>query len=386
MNNILLVDDDIGLRGTLQTILEKNNYNVTVAGEFDELEEAMKKQDFEVIIMDIILPGLNGIEILKRIKNATSDIPIIMITGEPNVKTAIESLRYGAYDYISKPITKHNLPPIVQKAISQKKLIDEKNRLQKENLDYQKNLEQKVTVRTKQIKQLLTELKNAQEELMLSERLATLGTSVAYISHELKNPLAVIKTALYYINSQIDICPENPKIKKHLNIMSEEIIISENIINDLLRFTKKRALKFVIAQINELLENTLSLLKIPKNIIVIKEYENLLPQVMIDKDQIQEVFINIINNAICAMIDGGELIIKTKIVDEVIEIIISDTGIGIPKENLKNIFTAFFTTKAHGTGLGLAICQFILKNHNGSLSVESIEKKGSIFFIKIPFK
>ena len=385
MANILLVDDDVGLRGTLKKILETNNHNVTVAGEFNGLEEAMKKENFEVIIMDIILPGLNGIEILKRIKDDYSNIPVIMITGEPNVDTAIESLRYGAYDYISKPITKHNLPPIVHKAIRQKKLIDEKNRLQKENLEYQKNLEQKVSDRTKQIKHLLTELKNAQEELMLSERLATLGTSMAYISHELKNPLSVIQNATYYINSQIDKNPQNPKIKKHLNIISKEVYIAEDFITDLLKFTRKRELKFFITHINELLENTLDLLKIPKNIKITKEYENNLPSPKIDKDQIQEVFINIINNAIVAMIDGGQLLIKTQKSDKHIEIIISDTGIGIPKENLKKIFTPFFTTKDHGTGLGLSICLFILKNHDGDLNVESSYNEGSSFIIRIPF-
>ncbi|MGA1826123.1 MAG: response regulator [bacterium] len=382
MSHILLVDDDIGLRGTLKTILEKNGYDVTTAEDFISVRKALWNEKFDTIIVDIILPGVSGIEILEFIKKEDHTIPVIMMTGAPNIDTAIEALRLGAYDYITKPVTKHNLPPIIQRAVFQKQLIDDRNRLHQENLEHQRNLEKKIKERTQKIQQLLIHVQKSRGNYMQAERQATLGTFANYMVHELQNPLSAIQNNIHLLKSNID--NKNTKIIKYMNIISRKITSVENSMINVLKFSAKRELNLKNSNINTLLEESLESLEIAQNITLIKDYGDNLPSLAVDKEQIQEVFINLFNNAMEAMPNGGELKTKTRVRDTFLEIIISDTGVGISKKNITTIFTPFFTTKAQGTGLGLSICQFILKNHIGTLHVESVLDHGSSFFVRIP--
>ena len=106
--------------------------------------QCLKQKSYDAVVTDIILPGMSGLDLLRAIKKRDQDLPVIVITGEPNLETAKESIRHGAYDYIEKPVTKANLPPVVGRSVEKKILIDEKKRLEKENLEYQRDLEKKV--------------------------------------------------------------------------------------------------------------------------------------------------------------------------------------------------------------------------------------------------
>ena len=158
LTHVLIVDDELSIRETFQIILEEEGYGVAAAGDFFEAESLLAEQSFDVVIADIILPRVNGLALLQRVHEIDEDVPVIMITGEPDVSTAAEAVRHGAYDYIAKPVTLENLLNIVKRAAERKHLLDEKHRLEAENRAYQTRLEEKVAERTAELEQRNREL------------------------------------------------------------------------------------------------------------------------------------------------------------------------------------------------------------------------------------
>ncbi len=382
MPNILIIDDEEGVRITLKKIMEREGYQVDTAADFVDAIQLLDKNSYHTVITDILLPGMSGLDLLRAIKERDQELPVIVITGEPNLETAKESIRYGAYDYIEKPVTKDNLPPIVGRSVDKKVLMEEKKRLEKENLEYQRDLEKKVKERTKKIETLNLLLKEFQSKLIHSERLATLGTFVSFVSHELRNPLSVIQNSIYYLKSHIQV--DNPKIEKYFGIMEDEVAIAQKIIDDFLNFTKGRSLELSLVNINDLIKKVIDLISIPDNIKVNLDLRKEFPDIKVDGDYIQQVLINIINNAIQAMPQGGELKISSRKEEEFIIIDISDTGIGIAEKDLDRLFEPFFSKKEKGTGLGLVICRFLVERHKGKIKVESKPGMGTVFSIHLP--
>jgi two-component system NtrC family sensor kinase len=178
--------------------------------------------------------------------------------------------------------------------------------------------------------------------------------------------------------------------KKDLENIVQQTTRCRNIVRGLLDFARQRKPDKKQWDINSLIERTLTLVENQapfQNIKIVKEFKKDMPMLMVDPDQIQQVFMNIIINAADAMSkSGGTLTIKTDVKDEVAEISFTDTGCGMSKEQLSKLFTPFFTTKetGKGTGLGLAISYGIIQSHNGDIEVESELGKGSTFRIKLP--
>ena len=197
----------------------------------------------------------------------------------------------------------------------------------------------------------------------------------------MRNPLGVIKNAVYYIKSKL---PEDPKLQKHIAIMEKEIANSNKIISDLLGFSRAMPPAISSQDINGVVEETMEVVEIPKNVKLVRKLGADLPNAMADPDQIRQVFVNLSLNAIQAMSEGGQLEIATRRKDSFIEVEFTDTGCGIPEENLKKLFDPFFTTRARGIGLGLAVTQGIIERHNGSIEVRSEVEKGTTFVVELP--
>ncbi|MDD5688255.1 MAG: cache domain-containing protein [Elusimicrobia bacterium] len=261
---------------------------------------------------------------------------------------------------------------------SLKKMTGELKQANEELDKWNKELEDRVEERTRQ-------LRESQEKLVQSERLAAVGQMANVIGHEMRNPLAGIKSAAYLIK---EIAPADTEIEKCLAVINREINASTKIAEDLLGFSRTREPVFSMVNISNLLEETLTVIVPPESIKVFKEFAASLPQAKIDRDEIRQVFVNLTKNAFEIMtekMNGGELHIKTGKVDNMIQVEFNDTGPGISKENMKKMFTPFFSTKAKGTGLGLAACQRIIERIKGKIWVESEgEGKGSTFFVRLP--
>jgi PAS domain S-box-containing protein len=231
----------------------------------------------------------------------------------------------------------------------------------------------------------ITNLKKAEERLVLAERLSSLGELTAGVAHELRNPLAGIKINTQILSRKRDF-PEMEK--KLLNSTQEGIEKIQKIVDDMLHFAKPRPSHFKDEDINEVVKESMAVLqtKLKKgSISAVLEKGQGLPRVRIDIHQIQQVVINLMLNAMQAMDRGGTLTVRTFAEDEGrVGVEVRDTGAGIPRPNLKKIFDPFFTTKSEGTGLGLSISLKILESHGATIDVVSEEGKGSAFTIHFP--
>ncbi len=224
------------------------------------------------------------------------------------------------------------------------------------------------------------------KEMEKSQRLAQLGKLVADMAHEVNNPLMVISG-----RAQLSLMEEiqNEEIKNNLNIIIKECQRAKDIIQRLLKFSRPSKGEFREININHSLEEVISLVEHQfslANISIIREFEANLPLIRGDEKQLQEVFMNLFNNARDVMPEGGHIKIKTSLVPEGIKIEIKDSGYGMDKEMLEKAFDPFFTTKEKGTGLGLAVCYSIIKHHKGEMWFESILGEGTTAVIILPIK
>jgi signal transduction histidine kinase len=229
-------------------------------------------------------------------------------------------------------------------------------------------------------------LKAAQSALIQSEKMAAFGQLGAGIAHEVKNPLAGIMGYAQLAQRKID--PESP-VARHLAIIEKETKRCKVIIENLLRFARQEKTAFMPTDLNRVILDAVTIVDHQLTLNHVKIERTLsetLPKVNGNDNQLQQVCINLMINAQQAMPEGGTVHLTTRAIPPYVEIRVSDTGIGIPKENLKKIFEPFFTTKpvGTGTGLGLSVSYGLIKDHSGQILVESEEGKGTTFTLLIP--
>lgn len=279
------------------------------------------------------------------------------------------------------------------------KILDERKKMWEKLQDTHRRLEmektkvdRKVKRRTQQLlatseelKKELIERKEMQERLVRSEKLAILGQLAGGVGHELRNPLGAIKNAAYFLKMVLD-APE-PEVKETLEILEKEVATSEHIISALLDFARPKPLARHKVEIDHLLQEIISHTTVPEKVKVVNKLDKSLPQILADPVQLSQVFKNLILNAIQAMPDGGQLVIKSEILpQELVAISFTDSGIGISRDNLEKLFQPLFTTKAKGIGLGLAITKTLVEKHGGTIELQSEPGKGSIFTVRLPIK
>ncbi|MCL5318633.1 MAG: PAS domain S-box protein [Thaumarchaeota archaeon] len=219
----------------------------------------------------------------------------------------------------------------------------------------------------------ITERKQAE-----ADRIKTMMDVTRSIGHDLRNPLQAILTASENIRSM----PQGD-ILKFLELIDRNVEYAAKVVRNLRDFTELPTPKLNIRNINSLLQETLNKIIIAKNIRLTTSYGEI-PATLLDGDQLNRAFTNLVMNALQSMLEGGELNISTALKDNFIEVRIKDTGVGIPKEKLEKIFTPFFTTKAKGTGLGLYTAKKIVETQGGLITLESEEKKGTTVTVQLP--
>ena len=229
-------------------------------------------------------------------------------------------------------------------------------------------------------------LRRTQEQLLQSEKLAAMGRLTSQIAHELNNPLYGIMNTLELLKTEIS--PESKRRKILEMALSETVRLSE-LLRKMLSFSKPDQEEKQAVDLNTVLDEILLLheKQLQENDIKIKmSFAETLPQINASKDQLRQVFLNLVANARDAMTDGGTLSVRTEADKENVKIEISDTGIGIKEEHIKKIFDSFFTTKdtVKGVGLGLSVCYGFIKDHEGDIKVKSNVGEGTTFSIAFP--
>jgi signal transduction histidine kinase len=236
-----------------------------------------------------------------------------------------------------------------------------------------------------EIRQRNKELRDAQEQLIRKEKLAVLGQLAGGVGHELRNPLAAIKNTAYFLDMVLE--EPDPKVKEMLEILEKKVDTCERIINSLLDFARVKSptRRKVDIDIKEMVQETLSRIAVPESVEVVSQLNGTLPAILTDPDQLVQVFGNIILNAAQAMPDGGQLIVESQVPSpEWVAVSFTDTGVGIPEENLGRLFEPLFTTKAKGIGLGLAVTKTLVEGHGGRIEVASEMGVGTTFTVRLP--
>ncbi len=240
------------------------------------------------------------------------------------------------------------------------------------------------------IRKAVYRTRDLEKRAMNSERLAFVGTLAGGLAHEIKNPLSTLTINLQLLKEDMQSLPgeNNKRALIKVQILQKEVQRLEEILNDFLRFAKGQKLELKNYDINEILDEVVDFVTPEikqKKILILKSYDAHLPQCRVDGNLIKQAVLNVIINAEQAMENGGELMIRTTAGDKkYIQIDITDTGPGIPRNNIDKVFQVYFSTKKTGTGLGLPTAKRIIEEHKGTISLHSEEGKGTNFSIKLP--
>ena len=240
-------------------------------------------------------------------------------------------------------------------------------------------------------KAALEEKEKTRHKLIQSEKLAALGTVAAGVAHEVKNPLAIIVQGVAFLKTSLY---NDVRLLDVVSRIEKSALRADNIVRSLLSFSREISLKMEEMDITPVIDETLSFIDEQirhKNIHVKKLYASDLPKIIIDSNQIKQVFTNLFMNAIEAMQEGGILGIRTEkkkddTNQDYVRIVVSDTGEGIPEDRIRRIFDPFFTTKytEGNTGLGLSITKGIIDKHRGTIEIESEPGRGTRVMIGLP--
>jgi two-component system nitrogen regulation sensor histidine kinase GlnL len=236
---------------------------------------------------------------------------------------------------------------------------------------------------------LYEDLKRSKSYIRRADRLASLGTLTAGLAHEIRNPLVAIKTLTQLLPERLD---DEEFRTEFLQIASGEVDRISSLVTELLEFARPSDPKLELEDINAILDGMILLVSTEtkkKQIDITKDYSSDVPPIQVDREQIKQVFLNILLNGIEATSENGKIVVRTRCFmkpggEPYTQIEFTDTGCGIPEEYIEDIFNPFFTTKSTGSGLGLSISNQIIQDHRGYIDVESRSGKGSSFFINLP--
>jgi len=228
----------------------------------------------------------------------------------------------------------------------------------------------------------ITERRVLEEALLKSQRMAAIGELAAMVGHDLRNPLAGITGATYYVKKKLG--PKtNKKEREMLQLIEQEIGHADKIINDLLEYSREIRLELTQTEAKSITEDALKSMKIPKRIRVLNSAKQT-PRIELDANQMRRVLVNLIRNAVDAMPRGGTLRITSRESNDNLELIIADTGEGMTSETLERLWSPLYTTKSKGIGLGLPTAKRLVEAHGGSITAETKPSKGSTFTVTLP--
>jgi signal transduction histidine kinase len=357
---ILIIEDSEEDTSLLVRLLRKNNYDPVYRQVWREpaLRDALSEKTWDLIVSDFFMPGFSGMDALKIVKQMQPDTPFIVLSGVVGEEKAVEMMLAGADDYVMKDNISRLIPAIKRELI-EAQIRRDKKKTEQELEKYRNHLEDLVHERTK-------ELQTVQSELLRKERMALLGQIVATVSHEIANPLGVIRNTTFLINRKLK---ENDPCREYVDIIEREIDAANRIIANLSETTRSKSPSRQETNLDTLIDEVMVATSIPQGIKFHYQRNPRPYSVNADRMQLKQVMANLINNAIQATGDHGHLIVLANSRQDSDYITVIDTGEGVPEENRSTIFEPLFTTKAKGTGLGLWICKEIIYRHRGDLKV-----------------
>ena len=349
---ILVVDDEIGFRELCTDLLEEEGYETDAAPHGGDAMDLLKKgpDRYQLVLSDINMPVMDGLQFLRAAKEAYPFLEIILMTAYGGLQSALEALRTGAYDYITKPFTREGLLATVNRGL-------EKQRLS-------------------------ADLRAAQRELIQKEKLATLGSMSGWLAHRMRNPLNVILMCSQYLKTKFESGDERRDVAVAIE---DKVKTLEKMTRDFIQFTRSYEPRLRPENLEEVwkavLETFASRMKIQAVELTVS-FGARIPPVAMDRDLLEEVFGYLVDKALEAAGEKGSLFVRSLLDGKNVIIDVCNTGEAIPADVRGKMFEPFFTTKERGTGLGLAIARRVIESHGGKITL--LEGDKTTFRIELP--
>jgi len=352
MAKVVLIDDEARLLATLARFLERQGLEVVQAVSFAEVDQHLQPGQFDVLVTDIVMPSFDGMRVLREVVEVRRcQEPVILITGEPNLETASQAVRIGAFDYIQKPVTKDRLLEVVNRGLRHVKLLRERDQAR-------------------------------QREMQLLKNLAEIGESASVLSHEIKTPINGLRHALRAVGDKLGVAD---------GVLINEFVRSlgriERLLGETLSFAKPLTPRLQEASLREIIDDAVSecrALQSFANMTVTVDCDAGL-RLRVDAQVVEEVFANLLRNAAEACGGTGNIELHARAIESDICVDVADSGPGVPVKMRDEIFKPFCSSKDYGTGIGLAFSRKVVEAHGGSIELLSREQ-GACFRIKLPIK
>ena len=403
---VLIVDDSPVMRRSLAKALG-DGYRCTEAGTVLEAFELLRSTEFSLVITDIIMPGLSGIELLRKVIETYPRTAVIVVSGVDRPQRALDAVRLGAFDYLIKPFDNDVLTLTVTRALEHRSLLINAKR-------YKADLE----ARNEELIRGKQQLQRLQAQIVQNEKMASIGQLAAGIAHELNNPVGFLYGNLDLLGSCVNDLARVVRFYEHVELPSEiaqaahsfkeqigyartvsdlDSIIADcregaervrDIVQNLRTFSRLDEAELKRTDIHEGIESTLRILSryfSVGTIDLVRDFGDL-PAIEAYSAKLNQVWMNLLVNAAQAIgPNPGRVTISTRATDDKVFVAISDTGCGIDPAVAGRIFDPFFTTKSvgEGTGLGLSISFGIIEDHGGTIKVDSKPGVGTTFTVEL---
>jgi signal transduction histidine kinase len=404
---ILLIEDELQLRDDLQLLLQSAGYQVTTAANGAEGLQQLREQPFDLVITDLIMPGVDGFQVMDDLHGHSPETVVVAMTGYVSTESAIQALRKGAYDYLTKPLDVDLMHSVVARAMEKVRLqkdlqrsLAEVQAREEQLLKAHNELEQRVEERTAALAQAnaalveqIAERQRMEDELLKVRKIESVGVFAAGIAHDFNNLLTGI---LGYISLAQVVARIDAKVIAYLSEAEQACQRATALTQQLLTFAKGGAPVRHTVSMVELLKESVGFALRGANVRGDIQMAADLWPVDVDAGQMSQVVHNVVLNAVQAMPGGGTVEVRAEniafeadapfplVEGQYVQITLQDYGCGIPKEVLSNIFDPYFTTKAEGSGLGLATAYAIVTKHDGYITVTSEVGLGTTVVIYLP--
>ena len=392
---ILIVDDEPMNIDLLEAMLIQEDYEIVAAGNGTEAIAATQSAPPDLILLDIMMPVMNGYEVAQKLKSDpnTAPIPIILVTALNDISDRVKGLEAGADDFLTKPVDKSELKARVNNLLKVKAYHDHMR-------SYQNKLEEEVSLRTKDLEKELARRKETEGQLIRAQKMEAIGTLAGGIAHDFNNILSAI---MGYSEMALLAAKKDASLSDYIRQIYIAGERARDLVYQILTFSRKTDDELKPAKISVIIKEALKLLgaTLPSTIAIENDIGSTSP-VLANPTQIHQLLMNLCTNAAHAMEDkGGILSVKLTDIEldgeplvgrpdlsagNYVKLSVSDTGKGMSPDVLERIYDPFFTTKPQGkgTGLGLSTVHGIVENHFGSIAVSSKPSEGTTFDIFLP--
>lgn len=380
---VVIIDDDPNILELTSLILSRRGFHTFTASQPREGLELIATHAPELVLLDYMMPDMDGLSTLRQIKSAFPDTYVVMFTGKGSEEIAVELMKGGASEYVLKPFNNRNLVERLENVLRIREIELHNRELQLEQERLLMEIEQWNQELQQRVREKTDALQNAQDEIVQSEKLAALGYLAAGMAHEIRNPLNSIALFVQLLRQQT----ADPEQREYQDKILKEVERVDAIIRGLLDASRRTRVVSPNVLISQVVDSALEAFAPQiesRNISVVRRFEAVQSPITADSAELGQIFTNLFLNALDEMSHGGQLMIEIVQQDGRVLVRVADSGGGIPELALPNIFEPFYSTKNRGTGMGLPVAQRIARLYEGHLIVERTSPQGTVFCLDFP--